>query len=1114
MIRDPFYQDIVTGLSGTLDPELFEQCATDLLQTIYPSLTPIRGGSDSGMDGAMADGEGHSFPLTCTVGEKVLGNMTGSLESYLKDGGSRRKVIVATSQALTPLRRKNLEVRASELGFELIQIHDQASFANLLYRNSAWCRELLNLSGEPPALSAYPLSVRIQDELPLIGRDDDLQWISERPGDSMIVGQPGVGKTYLFQALVQADAALFVNDEDEGRIATGIRDQQPSILIVDDAHVRNELLSKLQNIRTQMGGSYRIIASCWPGDQENVARHLGVVSNSILQIGLLTRDQIVDVVKASGISGPNELIREIVNQAYGKPGLAATLSHFCRYGDIERVALGDALSQDIKSYFEPFVGKLASEVLAVFSLGGATGMQMTGVAKELGLPLVEVRNVAIQLAAGGVLEEKCEGTLSVVPPRLRHALVRDVFFQGAASLPVDGLLSHISSAHETCLVLVGAKALGGNISDGFLFDHLLQANSSGCWEAYAWLGRQEASRVLDELPEKLISVANAALSSAPEKVIPLLLSASIGDERPLNSATDHPLRRLKDWIQSANKGSDEPANRRLLLLEASIAWWKSGGSPDTALIGVCNSFSPELSSHDSDPGAGRRITFTRGLLDLDSLKALEASWEIAKEFISSADFYGWQPVITMVEDWIYPGRMLFTGGSVPEPVAAMMKSFAVQMLSDLAEIAQNHPAIIRWIHSKEKTVGVELSVHLDDEFLKLYPYENLERYEASDRENEKAVKELSKTLVKQSPTDVANRIVNYEREALRVGLDHPRFSPCLCRELATDVKDPSEWAHELYDLSAPADLVAPFLEEAIKVDTSLWEMVADCIQSKRYRYMGFRICLLADNLPDHICEAFMAALSETEVRFILWEVRREPIDEEMIKHLLAHAAPEIAAAAAIGLWHAESKREILDRNKEKWVEAFLKGNVFEHSALDIFKSDSNLALRWLKQRSQDDPDCFWRKDHHVLRVLELLNEVQRMKLILSLEEHYYSQSFINALVGDDSQLYEALLSRAELKQLHLMPLKGPINEQWVSKAKQALEAGCSPEDISEAVHGEFRIIEGNPSNYYADWLKQFGSIEMDANDRIREIACIGIENASLEMKAALEQEQIEAIRGH
>jgi hypothetical protein len=80
MIRDPFYRQIIDRLKGPLDPELFEQCAADLLRAIYPTLVPMRGGADSGMDGAIADGEGEPFSLVTTTDERVLRNLTRSLK--------------------------------------------------------------------------------------------------------------------------------------------------------------------------------------------------------------------------------------------------------------------------------------------------------------------------------------------------------------------------------------------------------------------------------------------------------------------------------------------------------------------------------------------------------------------------------------------------------------------------------------------------------------------------------------------------------------------------------------------------------------------------------------------------------------------------------------------------------------------------------------------------------------------------------------------------------------------------------------------------------------------------------------------------------------------------
>src|SRR5687768_16775006 len=102
MIRDPLYNDIIEGLGRSLDHQVFEHCVANLLRVPFPGTVPIPGGSDSGMDGAVPDGEGLAYPLVITTGKSVIGNLKKNLSKYVSDGRTRRKVLAATSQKLTP----------------------------------------------------------------------------------------------------------------------------------------------------------------------------------------------------------------------------------------------------------------------------------------------------------------------------------------------------------------------------------------------------------------------------------------------------------------------------------------------------------------------------------------------------------------------------------------------------------------------------------------------------------------------------------------------------------------------------------------------------------------------------------------------------------------------------------------------------------------------------------------------------------------------------------------------------------------------------------------------------------------------------------------------------
>src|SRR5258707_8950643 len=107
-MTDPFYEEILKVLAGPLDKDRFELCAASLLTREFPTLVPIRGGTDSGMDGVTA-GDGPF--LVCTTGKEVIRNLTGSLKSYLKNGGTHRSLVLATSQELSQTRRQNLQKR-------------------------------------------------------------------------------------------------------------------------------------------------------------------------------------------------------------------------------------------------------------------------------------------------------------------------------------------------------------------------------------------------------------------------------------------------------------------------------------------------------------------------------------------------------------------------------------------------------------------------------------------------------------------------------------------------------------------------------------------------------------------------------------------------------------------------------------------------------------------------------------------------------------------------------------------------------------------------------------------------------------------------------------------
>lgn len=155
MNRDPLYRKIVEALARPLDGNAFQDCAVALIGKVHPNLAPTPGGNDAGLDGAFGTSDG-PFPLVCTVQDDVIGNFRANISTYLAKRNGPKLAVVATSQRLSNLKKRNLEDEARELGVTIANIYDASYFADQLYRDSAWRLDLLGITGDPPALSTLP----------------------------------------------------------------------------------------------------------------------------------------------------------------------------------------------------------------------------------------------------------------------------------------------------------------------------------------------------------------------------------------------------------------------------------------------------------------------------------------------------------------------------------------------------------------------------------------------------------------------------------------------------------------------------------------------------------------------------------------------------------------------------------------------------------------------------------------------------------------------------------------------------------------------------------------------------------------------------------------------
>jgi hypothetical protein len=1108
VIRDLFYRQILERLDDRLDGDTFEICAADLIRRDFPTLVPVRGGSDSGMDGA-TDSDGPM--LICTTGKDVIGNLTKNIEAHLRDNGPRRSAILATSQELTQRRRANLEDKARSLGFTLRHIYDREALAQRLYHEPRWYKELLGLTGRPSALTVIPRTERPLLDHPLVGRDDDLKWLRETGGDRLVVGQPGCGKTYLLRSLALEGWGLFLVDDDPGAIADAVRAQQPGVIIVDDAHSRPGVLPALRQLRGEVDANFDIVATSWEGDREQVAEALSLPTIQIRALGLLTRDEIVEVTRGAGLGGPVELVREIVNQAEGRPGLAVTLSYLSLRGDSRGVYFGDALHSTLGATFLKLVGREANDILAAFALGGERGMTMQAVADALRVSLLELRTPLVRLAAGGVLREDWEKRLSVWPEALRYVLVRDTFFGDKCSLPVDALMAAAPDKASMAETLVGAMSRGAKVPR--IIDILEEVGSWGAWHDYASLGKEESRFVLNRHPEMLSEVGQATLHFAPEETLPLLFRAAVGDERNLGNAVDHPLRWVADWIAAAVAAEGDAVPRRRTLVRAAGRWLNSGGDERVALRAACLALKPSFEFGRTDPGGGIHYTLTYGLLADDELEQMGEVWEEVKQLLDGARSPDWQNLLSAVMAWVYPeGRIK----EIPPATLKIIRARATRMVADIAEVSREHPGVQQRVCRLANKLRAGIGTAVDQEFEILYP--EMDREDDVNGQIERQIQEVSRLAQRwaaQQPASVVPRFLRLEREATLADKRWPRWSVGLCDMLAACVEDPNVWLDQLATHAAPGELVEPFLRKAVSARLPGWEgAVAKCFEHPAYERQAVLVLLTLQGVPDELLRRALDALPRH------WDMvellcLRDQVPEPTLGLLLRHESLHISTTAAVYTWCSEQKGEVREGVRDDWRAAVIRAEGFEYWLPEILKSDKSLAFDWLAERVGRDSIYFsYFVMEEVRAAASVLDLDQKSALLPKLSgEGYGDSELLHELAGDDPRMYAEILRHHKLAKYHLAPLRGHPTGSWADKAILAFEAGYTPE---EAVAAAFHFGDswtGNESDMWQGWIDDFESLAKHGDARVREASKLGERRARANKEEALSKERTEAIYG-
>ncbi len=1135
VVLDPHHKAILEGLQGHLDRDVFESCAVELVRKDEWRVVPVSGGGDDGFDGAVADPDGEPYPLIVTTGKDALGNLKKNLKSLRRKGWTADKAIFATSRRILGSTRRNLRDAARELGVTLVQAYDQHWFAYRLYENPSWCKRLLGLTGRPRALSVFPITKRPVLGDAVLGREQEMQWLINRQRDCLLVGGPGSGKTFLLRALVNQGQALFLVDDNREQIANDLRELNPPAVIIDDAHVRPELIESFMQIRKEVGAEdVRVIATCWPSNTSDVRASLNLTNEDVYTLNLLDADTIIGILKSVGLEGPDALLGIIREQSAGRPGLAATLAHLCLSGDIKQVVSGEAVLNQLVGGVNRILDLDARKLLAPFALAGDAGATQDEVAMYLGVSRLEVATKLAVLAAAGVVLERPQRArpdasppISVEPEPMRWVLVRDAFFGGVGSLDHRPLLDLLGNRRDAVGTLIGARSRGVGIP---ILPTLLEGvDSPELWSRYASLGRSETAYVMDHKPELIQTIAQSGLRYFPERVIPMLLDKV--QRRDYGSLIENhgAFNEIQQWVDGDSPAisADDIVGRRIVLIREVKRWWKDSQRDHVAIHAMCMVLMPETEHISPDPGSGSRITIERYTFSKPVLERLSEHWPSVLEVISNATEVPWNDLFRLISTWHYKGHRR---GQIPEDLHSMKREFAKRMLLDIAAASRNHPGVQSRIQREAIRLEFNLELNLDPDFEAVYPH----MLTYNTEEHAKQVSLLAERLNGRSIEDVAALLKRLQKDASLAEMQAP--SPVLpeaCNLLAELTRDPLLAATTFMNYQLPDYVVHPFLARASTEDCAGWQSaIHKCLQGNFYEHVAVSTIMTHPESPADLLSEAVSRARRLWGR-LRWLFNGDRIPDATLEAFLNSDDRGLAATAAIAYWVRLHEQGMDGPDSRSWrqaivgatlddMDSFLLG---EHWFGLILSSNGELAADWLVSTLRRDHE--WSsltnlnntQKEVVERAIGVLNLDQRRRVLQELPSGLVMPPFEIArmLLGDDIGLYREMLESNELEDYHLAPLSGDPNWGWAARAKIALEAGKSIDEIVDASYrtGGFTVWGGSESTMWRGRRLAFEELKRThgSDPDIRKIAQQGIELMGRREKGAEEREHLEAVYG-
>lgn len=1134
MITDPLYQDILDGLARNgLDGKVFERTMVGLLGPIFPGIVPVSGGNDAGVDGMIADPadiNSESYPLVSTTDKDFMRNLRDSLDKYSKRIGIADRVVFATSQKITPPKRRAVETEIRDRGFRPVQIYEREAVAELLYFSSSSRKSLLGLSGSPAALSVFPPSTRRPERnIPLLGREADLTWLRETSGHRILIGDPGSGKTRLLREWALQSGCLFLASDHEDRIADAIRtilgnEKRPRpALVLDDAHASLDLLSRLPALLQEIGTTeFDLVASTWPMARDEVSMALGAVPTQRIHVlPLLGRQQILEIYQALGLRVADDFLRDLVVQACNRPGLAVTLGILALEGDWMDVLSGKAIRSSRFAGLRQLLNSTEESALAVMSLSDERGMTVEEVADGLGTSIQETHQRLSALAAAGVLVPTRNGRrFRVEPPAMRAAVIGSSFFdRSEPTLEVTRFLNRIPTV-SVARSLAHARARRIEVPDKLL-RHVLKSaphtsNDSTAWKHYAQASEPAAEWVLSNYPGATAEIADSLFYRIPEATVRALLrDGEVESDAQLSSLPSHPLRLIREWGRALHL---EPGvttiDRRRLVLTETRRYLSEGGSHTVAYRTACHMLKLKLETLSPD-ALNRGLNIQWGLPDAKLLGRWEEVWHPAVEIIRITGILVWSWLRESLGDWLNPRLSAPKDYPANEEEAAIRPHSAL-VLTQLGELAEALPGLrthLVWFAQIAKP-PVPLPFEVNPLFDRLFNRRFL--FVGDD------LADVATTFCELGAADATQRIRELIAEA--ESLDTHGYESRLAslgRSLSQRASEIDTWLAALVDGNLHPALVEPILERMREQSPERWpDFVGPLLDQDRYEAIAvISILTHADPPP-----TLLASTLEHLPRWTAWIetlALRGELSIAVSKFLFEEGTPAVALATASGEWLSDPEGEVRAEVQQSWRQAILRSSDLEFDRIqegkwlpDILAGTPDLAFDWMIKYIDRRGTGSWHPPDELKQVVSALSDEQLSRLLQALDPgHLFLREWVALLVDGRPGLFAILSHSDGCSDVHLAALTNQeLGDRWWELAMMALEAGTAPARIAESTFIHSPPFWGG-EEHWSRYREFFSSRLPGSDSSARKLCSAGIEEADRRIALAIERKRQDDLDG-